>query len=222
MGSNEEWLIPHSSSGADTQRLPPGPYWAWAARQEAGVWFVKHGPRLQSSLRSCYTSFSPQKKRGWVEEAALTVCSEQTHLSDLRLCCCVMEREWGTKGVKCPPSSTEQVVSRLCWNLRPLPPSSGWVWRGSHTDTTLKPKPSQQRPVAPVELQIRCSHTWHPNKLQRGCAIWTKVCGHFQSSQNKLSYHYILELDVQTSTPSDTFGLNWSQASSPNITGQPQ
>lgn len=76
---------------------PMGAYWACAARQEAGVWFVEH-----SRVCSHRSSDAASSQRGWVGDAAWTARSEQAHLCVLRW----IEGEWDMKRVNPPTSDT--------------------------------------------------------------------------------------------------------------------
>lgn len=114
--TNVRWVLirnspVHTAAAGQAHSALLGPYWACAARQEAGVWFVEHSP-VCAVITVILWLIQPSE-RGWVGGCCINcVLWADTPRWSLFVCC-VMERGWGMKTVKPPLSSTEQVVSRL-------------------------------------------------------------------------------------------------------------
>lgn len=178
----------HTATEGQTHRGPLGAYWACAARQEAGVGLLSMAC-VCSHHSSHAMAHSAFRKRFGGGDAALTVCSEAGTPHWSVFVCCVIRESEVLKRVKPSPSSTEQVVSRLCWNLCPLLP--------------LRPESDQGRPVRSPHQQHHPTKTItaeacsscrienrinsemalkYPNNIQR----WIKVC-HLRSSFQKIN-----------------------------------
>lgn len=83
-GPNEEQLSPHSGSRADTQRSPGGLLSMCSKTGSRCLFFWARS--VCAVITPVMLWLIQPSERGWVGDAALTVCSEQTHLGDLCLC----------------------------------------------------------------------------------------------------------------------------------------
>ncbi len=106
------------TAAGQTHSAPLGAYWACAARQEAGVRSVERG--LCAAIPPFVLQLIQPSEGVCLGGGGCVSCAIRADTPQWSVCVyCVIEGEWG---VKPPPTSTEQVVIRLCQNLRPLLP----------------------------------------------------------------------------------------------------